>query len=79
MYTGLGSGLALLRSPVYQKKAALPTVSLILGSQFFVHDYFYFFLESQLNLRKNVSNTTWNTTLCVSGGLGLQLPTKKRN
>ncbi len=77
IYTGFGTSLPTIRTPMLEKKQLMPTTSLILGSQFIVHDYFYFFLDTQLNMRKSVFSAQWFSTICVSGGLGLQLPTHK--
>lgn len=84
-FVGLEFGLAALQN--YQDEINLlenlnhryyqPVWDLTTGFKFHVSNYFYFYAEAKLLNNRNPEANGLQTNLSVTGGLGLQLPTKK--
>lgn len=77
-FGGFGTGLGMFSSPALSSKQFIPSLSLIIGEQFHVNNYFYFFIDAHLFFRKDVNFTRWNSELTASGGLGFQFPCRKK-
>lgn len=77
-FGGIGTALGVFRSPTLSSKQFIPSLSLIVGEQFHVNDYFYFFLDAHLFFRKDVNFIHWNNEITASGGLGFQFPYSKK-
>jgi hypothetical protein len=77
-FGGIGTGLGVFRSPTLSSEQFIPSLSLIIGEQFHVNDYFYFFLDAHLFFRKDVNFINWNNEITASGGLGFQFPFWKK-
>jgi len=54
-----------------------PVFDLTTGFKFHVSPYFYFYAEAKLLNNRNPEADNLQTNLAVTGGLGIQLPTKK--
>lgn len=54
-----------------------PVFDLTTGFKFHVSNYFYFYAEAKLLNNRNPEANNSQSNLSVTGGLGLQLPTKK--
>ncbi len=85
-FVGLEFGLAAMqmyRDPVNEPQISVdhrfyqPVWDLTTGFKFHVSPYFYFYAETKLLNNRNPEADNLQTNLAVTGGLGLQLPTRK--
>lgn len=78
-YVGIQTGISAIKGNTGSELAFQPIVSPLLGIEYHVFPYFYFYAEAIYNYQLQARSNGHLDQLLFTGGLGLQLPTKKLN